>query len=181
MNIYTINDLSNDKVVNALKNGLSEITDERIIKNYHPDYTHFSGNLFYILEHGRYNKGNYFVITDDYDNFIASAGWYQYELDTSIALLLTRMYVSLKHRTQYHIGNYILPKILDEVKGYENLWVTWNNHNDAISKWFDRADRGKSTALFNNWPDIYKKFKPIGKKIIYYTEQHVAEFRLEHE
>jgi hypothetical protein len=176
MHIYTINDLSNVKVVNILKNGLSEISNPQIIKNYHPDYTDFTGNLFYILEYGRYKRGNYFVIADEHDNFIASAGWNQYEDDPLIALICTRMYVNTKYRTQYYVGNYILPKILEEVKEYKHAWVTWNNHNDAISKWFDRSLEGRSAALFNNWPEIYKKFKPIGKKIIYHTEQNVAEF-----
>ena len=176
MHIYTINDLSDSKVVNILKNGLSEITDARIIKNYHPDHTEFSGNLFYILDQGRYKNGlgNYFVIVDDNENYVASAGWNQYELDPTIALLLTRMYVSTTYRTQYHIANYILPKILDEVKEYEHLWATWNLHNNTMSKWFSRYEESKSTAL---WPEIYKKFKPIGKKIIYHTEQYVDEYK----
>jgi len=31
--------------------------------------------------------------------------------------------------------------------------------------------------LFNDWPEIYRKFVPIGKRDIYYTEQYVAEYQ----
>jgi len=176
MNIYTINDLSNIKVIDILKKEFSQITDSDIISNYHPDYAQTPGNLFYILEQGRYQVGKYFVIVDDADGFIASAGWNQYELDASVALLLTRMYVSPRHRTQYYIGNHVLPIVLEEVADYKHQWITCNEHNSMIYQWFSRSALGKRTAMFDNWPKIYKKFKPIGKKTIYYTQQYVAEF-----
>jgi len=177
MKIYSINDLSNVKIVNLMKKEFSKILDLDILTNYHPDHSQTAGNLFYILEHDRYKIGKYFVIVDDDDNFIASAGWNQYELDPSVALLLTRMYVSSKYRTQYHIGNHVLPIMIEDTNKYDFQWITCNEHNSMIYKWFDRAAQGKKTALFNDWPKIYKKFKPIGKKMIYYTEQYVAELK----
>jgi hypothetical protein len=180
MKIYSINDLSNSKVVDILKKEFSKILDLDIITNYHPDYSQTVGNLFYILEHGRYKIGKYYIIVDDDDNFIASSGWNQYEFDSSVALLLTRMFVNPKYRTQYYIGNYVLPIMIDETSNYEFQWITCNEHTSMIYKWFDRAAQGKRTAIFNDWPEIYKKFKPIGKKTIYYTEQYVAELNNNH-
>jgi hypothetical protein len=176
MNIYTINDLSNVKVIEILKKEFSQITDPDIISNYHPDYAHVPGNLFYILEQGRYLVGKYYVIVDADDKFVASAGWNRYELDHTVALLLTRMYVSPQHRTQYYIGNLVLPNMLVEAADYQHKWITCNEHNSMIYQWFYRASQGRRTTMFTNWPDIYKKFKPIGKKTIYYTEQYVAKF-----
>jgi hypothetical protein len=40
-----------------------------------------------------------------------------------------------------------------------------------------RKEKNKRAALFNDWPEVYKNFKPIGKKTIYYTEQYVVELQ----
>lgn len=178
MKIHEIHDLSNQTVIDILKHDLSDINDENIIKNYHPDYYNISGNLFYILNQGRYHYGHgkYFVITDDNDKYLCSAGWNEYDLNSSVALLLTRMYISPKYRAQYIIGNTILPKMIQEAINYSKLWVTVNDHNYSIYKYFERVSQTKRPVLFNDWPDIYKRFKPIGKHTIYYTEQWTAEY-----
>ena len=176
MIIHEIHDLSNSIVTNLLSKELSKITDETYIKNYHPDYIDSPGNLFCILKQGRYVNGNYYVIEED-ERYICSAGWNEYELDSNIALMLTRLYIVPEHRAKYHAGNYILPRALEEVKRYKHVWITCNEYNKAIYHWFDRANKGKRTGLFNDWPDIYRKFVPIGKKDIYYTEQYVAEYQ----
>ena len=171
MNIHTINDLSNHKVVDILKNGLSKITDQKILSNYHPDYKTNAANLFYILEQGRYKNGKYFIITDDLDNYIASAGWNEYSADT--ALCLTRMYVSTKHRSSFVVGETILPKIFAETTQYSKLWITVNDYNKPLYNWFVRNEL---TSSMGNWPEIYKKFKPIGQKTVNYNVQHVVEY-----
>jgi hypothetical protein len=178
MHIREIHDLTDTKTIDILKHGLSEICQENIIKNYHPDYSNTAGNLFYILEQGRYRReyGKYFVITDTNDKYMCSVGWNQYDLDSSVALLLTRMYIQPKYRAQYIIGKNLLPKMIQEATSYSKLWITVNQHNLTIYKYFERADQNKRTAFFNDWPEIYKQFKPIGKKTIYYTEQGVAEY-----
>lgn len=178
MNIHEIHDLSNQPIVDLLKNGLSEITDQRFIKNYHPDYQHTPGNLFHILEQGRYRKnhGKYFVMTDEHDKYVCSAGWNEYDLDSTLALLLTRMYITPQHRSRYMIGKMILPKMISEAGEYSRLWITANEHNRSIYTYFERVSQNKRPVLFNDWPDIYKQFKPIGKKTIYYTEQWIAEY-----
>jgi hypothetical protein len=178
MKIHEIHDLSNQTVIDILKHGLSDINDVNIIKNYHPDYSNISGNLFYILDQGRYSQGHgkYFVITDDSDKYVCSVGWNEYDLNSSVALLLTRMYITPKYRAQYIIGKTVLPQMIEEAQNYSKLWITANNHNKAIYTYFERASQNKRTALFNDWPDIYKRFKPIGKKTVYYTEQWVAEY-----
>jgi hypothetical protein len=176
MVLHSINDLSNQHVVEMLKNNLSLIKDPTIISNYHPDYTSTPGNLFYILNEGRYQIGNYFVI-EEAGEYIASAGWNEYELDNDIALMLTRMYTAPKFRMNYHVGNNILPIALGEVTNYEKIWITCNEHNRAIYDWFSRVEHGRRGGLFNDWPELYRRFKPIGKKNVYYTEQYVAEYK----
>lgn len=176
MIIHEIHDLSNVLVIDLLKYHFATITDTDIIKNYHPDCSDLPGNLFYILEQGRYakGKGKYFVIENN-GEYICSAGWNEYELDSTIALLLTRMYVNTRYRTQYFVGKHILPQTIEEAQHYNKLWITSNSHNVMIYNWFSRAAEGKRTSLFNNWPDIYKKFKPVGKREVYYTIQDVVE------
>jgi hypothetical protein len=77
------------------------------------------------------------------------------------------------------MGEYILPEIIKNTTQYKHLYITADSYNSAIYQYFVRASQGKTTALYNNWPDIYRKFKPIGKKTIYFTEQYVAEFERE--
>jgi hypothetical protein len=179
MKIHWIHDLSDRPVVDLLKDNLSKITDTNIIKNYHPDYSNQPGNLFYILKQGRYDfdKGKYYVITDDSDKYVCSAGWNEYELDTCIALILTRMYVVEEYRCQFILGNLVLPLMISETHQYRRRWITANVHNHSIYKFFERAAQGKTTSLFRDWPELYKQFKPIGQHTVYYTNQWVAEYQ----
>jgi hypothetical protein len=154
------------------------VVDPSIVKNYHPDYRNEPANIFFILENGRYRKGHgkYFVIEEE-GEYICSAGWNEYDLDSTIALALTRMYVNTEYRAQYYVGNHILPVILEETINYPRVWITSNNHNKMIYRWFERAASGKRTTLFRDWPDIYRGFVPIGQHEVYYTMQDVAELK----
>ena len=172
MKIHTIHDLTNTHVINILKKEFNTITDTNIISNYHPDYSDFSGNLFYILAHGRYIRGKYFIIVDDTDTFIASAGWN--ELNVDVALVLTRMYVSPKFRTRYIIGKTVLPTMLTESIEYNKVWMTVNQYNKSIYNWLVRNEIQNKIG---NWPDIYKNFKPIGQQVINNTLQYVLEYK----
>jgi len=174
MNIYEITDLDNTKVIDILKTGITvEMLDNpKLHENYLYQYKNNGANLFYRLEKGEYKKGNYFVITDHADNYVASAGWYGYNETT--ALVLTRMLVAPAYRTTYIVGNTLLPKIIEQTTQYPNVWITCNDYNKAIYNWFDRANKGLSPALYNNWPDIYKKFKPLGKHTVNNTEQYIV-------
>ena len=176
MRLHEIQDSSNEFVMNLLEESLSKVTNNNIIKNYHPDYKNESSNIFYILNdpNGRYHRGCYYVIEDN-GEYVCSAGWNAYELDQTIALALTRAYVNPKNRANYYMGEYILPKIIENTALYKHLYITADSYNSAIYQWFVRATEGKRPAMFNEWPDIYRKFKPVGKKTIYYTEQYVVE------
>jgi hypothetical protein len=173
--LHTIHDLSNTYVIDLLKQGLSTVDTESNILNYHPDHADDPGNLFHILANGRYQegKGKYYVIEED-GTYVCSAGWNEYQLEPDTALMLTRMYILPKHRVKYYIATHILPAALEEVTHYKNVWISFNEYNLGMYKWFERVDQGKRGGLFNDWPDIYRKFKPIGPKIINYTKQYVV-------
>jgi NDP-sugar pyrophosphorylase family protein len=70
--------------------------------------------------------------------------------------------------------------IIESARGYKHLYITADSYNSAIYQWFVRAEAGKSPGMFSDWPDIYKNFKPIGQKTIYYTEQYVVEYKNEY-
>ena len=178
MQLHELHDSSNEFVMDLLEVSFSKITDSNIIKNYHPDYCNEPANIFYILNdvHVRYNRGCYYVLEDD-GEYVCSAGWNQYDLDSTIALALTRAYVEPKYRTKYYMGEYILPRIIESTKKYNHLYITADSYNSMIYQWFVRAEEGKSPGLFNDWPEIYRYFKPIGLKKIYYTDQYVAEYK----
>jgi len=176
MNILTIHDYTECPALSLLEKEFSTIVDPLYVKNYHPDYTNVPGNFFYILRYGRYANGHgkYLVLEED-GQYICSAGWNEYDLDPTIALVLTRMYVNKEHRAQYYVGKNILPILLNETSNYNRVWITSNQHNKSIYRWFSRAADGKNPTLFNSWPEIYKKFKPIGQREVYYTLQDVVE------
>jgi hypothetical protein len=170
-----INDLSNHYVIDLLKHSLSEINDPAIIKNYHPDYSNTPGNLFYILSNGRYQSGTYYVVEEG-GKYVCSAGWNRYCEDHETALLLTRAYIPNSHRSNYLLSKYLLQLMIGATVQYKKVWITCNEHNRSIYRAFERLHLGNSAGLFNQWPDIYKKFKPIGVKTIYSTQQYVVEY-----
>lgn len=178
MKLHAIQDSSNKFVMGLLEDAFSKITDSNLVRNYHPDYKNDPANIFYILNdnNGRYKKGSYFVLENN-NEFVCSAGWNEYELDNKIALALTRAYVNPIYRTKYYMAEYILPKIIDSTTSYDNLYITADSFNSTIYQFFVRAESQKKTGLFNEWPDIYRKFKPIGKQTIYYTEQYVVAYQ----
>jgi hypothetical protein len=115
-------------------------------------------------------------VLENNSELVCSAGWNEYDLDKNIALALTRAYVEPKFRAKYYMGEYILSEIVESTRQYQHLYITSNSYNSAIYQFFVRASQGKRTAIYNDWPEIYKKFKPVGVKNIYYTDQYVAEY-----
>lgn len=178
MIVHEIHDLSNDHVIDLMKTSFAEITDDKIIKNYHPEYSNENSNIFFVLNKGRYKKGRgkYYVV-EDQGKYICSAGWNEY--DSSTALALTRMYTAPEYRGNYFVEKFILTNSLAETEHYENVWLTVNEYNKVIYSWFERAHQGRARSLFNDWPATYKLFYPIGKKTIYNTDQYVMELRRE--
>jgi acyl carrier protein len=178
MIVHEIHNLDNAHVVNLLTAGLSGITDTDIIKNYHPDYAKEPGNLFYILNAGRYEQGQgkYYVL-ESQGEYVCSAGWNEYENDSSIAFALTRMYTSEQYRGQFLIAQNILTKTLVETESYPNIWLTVNEHNKSLYDWFVRVSKHRKTNLAIQWPEVYRQFKPLGRRVIYNTTQYVVELK----
>ena len=177
MLIHQIQDLSNSKVIKILEQGLSQVTEPNLIKNYHPDYCNNNANLFFILENGRYKIGNYFVAEED-GEYIGSSGWNWYEDD--IVLALTRTYILPKHRQKYLMANTFLPMILEETTSYNRIWATVNTYNKVMYDGVLRMIQGKPAGLHNKWPEVYKNMVPLGIKTINYTEQYVVEYIRNH-
>lgn len=175
MKLIAINDISNKKCISLLESNFRQITQSNLIKNYHPDFKNQPENIFFNLENNRYSIGNYFILLDNDDNYVCSAGWHRYNDDT--ALLLTRAYVTDKYRTLYPMAEFILPGILRESKDFKKRWITVNKYNFIMYKWWERAACGKSTSIGNDWPDIYKKFRPIGWQTVNFVEQLVVEYQ----
>lgn len=173
MIIHSINNLSNTFIVKLMEDEFSKSTGPTKI-NYHPDYKDTPGNIFKILAEDRYKIGNYYVIENN-GQLVASSGWNQY--DPTLALILTRSYVNKQYRGQFLIGKEILPLILDQVKNYKKVWITVNEYNKIIYRWFERNHSNKKATLFNDWPEVYKNFTPIGLKRIYDTDQYVVELK----
>jgi hypothetical protein len=170
MIIHAITDLSKTATVDFLKAGLSKETAN--LENYHPDFADNPANLFYVLKEGRFINGNYFVMEED-GKYVGTAGWNPYG---DVALVLTRAFIPVAERRKYNMAQYLLPVIFEQTLDFKKLWITCNDYNFAIYQALTRLQDGKSAGLFSAWPPIYKKFVPVGKKIVNYTEQYVAEY-----
>jgi len=67
--------------------------------------------------------------------------------------------------------------MFNETHNYKKLWITCNDYNISIYNAITRLNNGKSAGLFDQWPSIYKNFKPIGKKVVNSVEQYVLEYK----
>jgi len=164
----------------VLAAGLATVWDANIAKNYNPAHKDDPANLFYILDAGRYaaGRGDYFIL-EQHGQLVACAGWNAYDLDPSTALVLTRAWTHPRWRSQWVLARFILPLIWPAVQNYDKIWLTCNEHNAAIYRWFEYQHR---TGRGAGAPTVYKNFKPIGRHCVYYTDQYVVEFgRDEHE
>jgi hypothetical protein len=175
--IHKINDLSDDRVVNILKNGLTEslFKKQKLHENYLYSHKDNPANIFNILKNDKYKIGAYYVLADEDDNYVASAGWNQ--LNPNTALLLTRMVVSLPYKTSGILGQKILPMLIEKTSSYDKVWMACNEYNLAIQKWFTRKQEGKSLAVSWSWPEVYKRFEPIGKHTVNGIEQYVFQLK----
>ena len=174
MIIYNIHDNKPSRAFELLKSEFIKITDDNSKENYNPHYAAIPGNFFYDLRNSRYKegKGNYYVIEVD-GEYACSAGWHRY--NNSIALMLTRTYVNPKFAAMGYPGTYILPKLIEEAKTYNKMWITCNEHNKTIYNMLVRLSRSKPGAP-SQWPESYKKFKPIGEHKVYHVNQWVGEY-----
>ena len=171
MIVHRINDLSNSYVIKLLKDGLQHIAEDHLLENYHPDNKHNPANLFYILKNGRFLIGNYYVLEDNNGQYMCSAGWNR--LNDEIALGLVRAHTIPQYRSHFLLGKHILPNILEETKNYKKVWLTFNEYNKKIYDVIALMNQGKSLP----WPKDYRKFSPIGTKLVNNTLQYVAEYQ----
>jgi hypothetical protein len=163
----------NPSLINLLERELVCVDEAHLIENYHPDYKDNTANLFYIIKQGRFAKGNYYVLFTDDGKFAGCAGWN--ELNRNTALALVRAYIPKQYRTNYIMGENILPKILEETRDYPKVWLTFNEYNKVMYDGFERMSKNKSSSLLP-WPFVYRKFRPIGQHTVNNTLQYVAEY-----
>ncbi len=163
----------NPNLIEFLEHSLSCVDEEHLLENYHPDYKTNNANLFYIIKEGRFNLGNYYVMITDQGEFAGCAGWNQYT--RNIALALVRAYIPKQYRTNYIMGENILPRILEETRDYPKVWLTFNEYNKVMYDGFERMSKKKSSSLLP-WPFVYRKFRPIGQHTVNNTLQYVAEY-----
>jgi hypothetical protein len=87
------------------------------------------------------------------------------------------MLVVPEYRGSYILAKTVLQEMIDQSSNYKNQWITFNEYNLTLYKWFERVEQGKRGALFNDWPEIYARFKPIGQREINHTLQYVVELK----
>lgn len=172
-----IHELHSDVSCNGfkiLKQGLEQIQEQDLAVNYHPYFSDDPANIFYLLKNGRYENGCYFVLEDG-GKYIGSAGWNLYS--DSIVLCLTRAYFLKEFRHRYYMAEYLLPKIFEQTQNFSTFWITCNDYNKRIYDGLIQLHNGKLAGLYDSWPDVYKKFVPIGTRVVNNSVQYVAEYK----
>jgi len=198
-NVYELNDLSNPELVNILKEGLDSIPINKyrgMEENYLYQYKDTPGNLFRILDDGRYLRGAYYILTDQENNFKASTGWYPYqdEVEGEVVIAFTRTITHSNYRgtsgkvnlestddtfaTLGMVKHRLFAPALREIKAKHQgkIWVTFNGKNFTFIKHALRQKKfNKSWASDLVLEDIKYENLYLGEKFIHYTWQHVLE------
>lgn len=175
MIIHKIHDLSNIKIVDLLKKEFSKIDNVNFLENYHPDYSNKPANIFYILQNtNRYKNGAYYILENN-GEYVLSTGWNEYEYKNDIALIITRLYISQLYRSKLLMSKYILPMLIEETQKYKHTYVTVNKYNKNLLNSFLRVSNKK--ILRNQYSMLYKNLEYKGIMNIYFTEQHVLEYK----
>ena len=205
--IYQLNDLSNTENVNRLKDAMASIPVENfrgMEQNYVYEHKDTPGNLFCILDEGRYLNGAYYILTDKDDNFMAASGWYMYQDETEgeVALALTRTIIHPNSNADLHfqltknhnrgllpdflldigvIRNYMFLPIIAEIKTKHQgkIWQTVNEKNYGFVWLLNRESKKENSTYYKVLDDTGVKYRwiPAGKRIVHYTMQHILELQ----
>ena len=185
--IYQLNDLSNQEYVDRLKDTLASIPIKEYKGgevNYLYAYKDTSGNLFRILDEGRFKSGAYYLITDNEDNFVVGTGWhmYQHEEEGEVAILCSRSILATKYRNTTIFPTTIQPPIIEQIKLKKpsgKIWQTFNGRTARLiniilhPKYLDPTHKAHDPLYWKTGA----KFNYIGKRTVFYTEQEVIEFQ----
>ena len=171
MQIHSLKDLAPCRGLTLLEQGMSLVEPSPDFDNYHPSSLDNPANIFYLLGHGRFTVGNYFVLEEN-EKYAGSAGWNKY--NETVALCFVRAYIPKENRNRFLLSNMILPLIFEQAKNFKSLWITCNQHNKIIYDGLERIDKNSNSL----WPEVYANFKPIGQIMVNNVSQYVAEFKL---
>lgn len=173
--IINIYDDSKSEGLSLLRESLDLSTsDEYFLRNYHPSYDSIPSNLFKLLKKGRYREGAYQIVVME-GRYVASAGWHHYE---NGIIALSRAYIAEAYRGMPVLAECLLPGILSvSDEKMCPTWMTFNDSNRSIYEAFSRAMKNQSATVSFKWPEIFRKFRPIGKKEIFGYSQYVVEYQ----
>lgn len=193
-NIYQLNDLSNLENVNKLRDGLASIPTKNyrgMEENYLYEHKDTPGNLFRILDEGRYLNGAYYVLTNQEDRYMASTGWYMYQDETEgeVALALTRTIIhpdfkaeklneelNLQTMNTTNTGirapflsgigvirNYLFLPIIAEIKSRHQgkIWQTVNKKNYGFYWLLERENKKENSTYYKVLDDTGVKYRWI--------------------
>lgn len=197
-NIYQLNDLSNIENVNRLKDAMNSIPSQGFRwneNNYLYEHKDTPGNLFRILDEGRFLSGAYYILTDKEDNFKASTGWYMYQDETEgeVAMSFARSIVHpnfrnlgkpLANQSLMNIDNvgmirdYLFLPIIEEIKSVHQgkIWQSINKQNRGFV-WKAERDKKNENYYYKPIDEQGTKYRLnyIGDRYIHYTWQYVLE------
>jgi hypothetical protein len=179
-NRFEIWSLKNSLVVDFIERLKIELSKESpynqteyFIANYEPKNHLSNTNLFYLLNSGRYHSGDFYMLFEE-GNFVGCSGWFEHE---GSIIAMSRAYLALKYRSQSVLAQSLLPLIISLNKDRRlPIIMTFNENRRQVYECFERIQAGKSFLLGQEWPEVFKLFKPKGKKKLFGYDQYIVEF-----
>ncbi len=130
-------------------------------------------NLFIQHRFDKENRAGY-LIAEKNNKYIAGSGFYPLDIDPNICIAGTRTYTIVKERGDLSHGNFILPRQLELIKGYnyKTVILTFNEYNLWLKKWIEKLGKKKSSIIGKKVPEIYFGWSSLDHPInIQYTKQ----------
>jgi GNAT superfamily N-acetyltransferase len=165
-----------DKFSLAVKLCMDACQDKknRARDNYSLDWKCRPASLLNQLFAGKYHRPNDYIFLIENEELIAGAGFYRYTED--VALCMTRLFVLPEYKHQGRAAQ-LLAYQLDLMRslGCKKAWITFNDYNKPLYDAFVQDRDGFRMKMF---PDLWREFTPIGKRVINNVEQYCCECSL---
>lgn len=140
--------------------------------------TNKSSLLYTLVNEGRYDpgKGQFDLLYKD-NSPVACSGCYVSDWSDEVLIMGVRTWTRLGYRNTWWHGDFLLPRQVDVANelGCKAVMFTFNEYNNWLSKFIERASKGKAVTFGYKHSDFYKDFIIYNKGYnIKYTRQSLA-------
>lgn len=147
------------------------------LENYRvADWKSRPSSLLYVAQiEGRYREPFDYSIVTEFGVPVSGAGFYPHDRETVILMSRTYSVPGVRHR-------FLATNILQDhvwrsrELGFRRAWITVNEYNLELYHEISRANQADHSR--RRYPDIWYRFRPVGRRTIKNTEQWIVELEL---